>query len=282
MEFRSTPELKEYTVRFESLRSWLDWLQQHLFVADRDYIAGLVARACAEGVDCRFLGRHVPPPEVRLVDDNYRESLLAAGLNPRQRAVLDILQELTDPDDPSAFRIFAPEALSPFALMLRGRYTRFVGSEYASTAELKEWLFPIRSEDIMALSFPDGAFDCVVCNEVFEHIPYLDRGIGEIARVLKPGASLIATFPFASQQQNGIVKARMQNGKVQFLMEPECHENPMDPQHGSLVFEVPGWNILDRCRSQGFSHAEIVFTSSYSRGITATNLAGILSLHAVR
>jgi SAM-dependent methyltransferase len=45
------------------------------------------------------------------------------------------------------------------------------------------------------LPFPDGHFDVVVSNQVFEHVPRLDRALAEIARVLKPGGKLLTLFP---------------------------------------------------------------------------------------
>lgn len=45
------------------------------------------------------------------------------------------------------------------------------------------------------LPFPDNHFDVVVSNQVFEHVPHLDRAFAEIARVLKPGGKLLALFP---------------------------------------------------------------------------------------
>ncbi len=49
--------------------------------------------------------------------------------------------------------------------------------------------------DALALPFPDGAFDRVICSEVLEHIPD-DRGaMAELARVLRPGGTMAITVP---------------------------------------------------------------------------------------
>ena len=45
------------------------------------------------------------------------------------------------------------------------------------------------------LDFPDGFFDMVVANQVFEHIHDLSGTAAEIARVLKPGGKLVSLFP---------------------------------------------------------------------------------------
>jgi SAM-dependent methyltransferase len=49
-----------------------------------------------------------------------------------------------------------------------------------------------RVGDLQALPFDDAAFDCVVANRVLYHVPDLDRGLAEIARVLRPGGRLVA------------------------------------------------------------------------------------------
>lgn len=46
--------------------------------------------------------------------------------------------------------------------------------------------------DVQDLPFGDGTFDCVAALWVFHHVPDLDRGLGELARVLGPGGRLVA------------------------------------------------------------------------------------------
>ncbi|MFW5925535.1 MAG: class I SAM-dependent methyltransferase [Myxococcota bacterium] len=54
-----------------------------------------------------------------------------------------------------------------------------------------------RVEDAERLSYPDGAFDVVVCLEVIEHVARPDAVLEEIARVLRPGGHLVLTCPSA-------------------------------------------------------------------------------------
>lgn len=46
--------------------------------------------------------------------------------------------------------------------------------------------------DVQQLDFPAASFDCVVAAWVLFHVPDLDRGLAEIARVLRPGGCLVA------------------------------------------------------------------------------------------
>lgn len=46
--------------------------------------------------------------------------------------------------------------------------------------------------DVERLPAPDGAYDCAVANWMLYHVPHLERGLAELARVLRPGGRLVA------------------------------------------------------------------------------------------
>ena len=46
--------------------------------------------------------------------------------------------------------------------------------------------------DVQSLPFADGAFDTVVAAWMLYHVPDIDRGLAEIARVLRPGGAVVA------------------------------------------------------------------------------------------
>ena len=52
--------------------------------------------------------------------------------------------------------------------------------------------------DITALPLPAAAFDVVLCTEVLEHVPEPIAAVGEMARVLRPGGSMLLTAPLGS------------------------------------------------------------------------------------
>src|SRR5204862_6922128 len=49
-----------------------------------------------------------------------------------------------------------------------------------------------RVGDVQDLPFADGEFDLVVAAWMLYHVPDLDRGLAEIARVLRPGGTFVA------------------------------------------------------------------------------------------
>ena len=51
---------------------------------------------------------------------------------------------------------------------------------------------PASEADVQQLPFDDGAFDCAAALWVLHHVPDLDRGLRELARVIRPGGCLVA------------------------------------------------------------------------------------------
>jgi predicted SAM-dependent methyltransferase len=59
-------------------------------------------------------------------------------------------------------------------------------------------LFPTGDQvrvDLTDVPFPEGSFDVVMCNHVFDEIPDDRRALSEIHRVLRPGGRLITQTP---------------------------------------------------------------------------------------
>jgi SAM-dependent methyltransferase len=269
----------EITASFTDISEWPRFSETRAYLEDLGYINAIVENAKKNGVWSAFLG-HIPAGEIRVAGADYRESLLASGLNSRCRAVLELIAAEPWYGRPNA-TIYASEAVTPFALVMRGRFPRFIGSEYASSEAAREALFPIPFQDLANLTYPPDRFDCVVTNDCLEHVPDIGQCLGELYRVLRAGGVMLSTFPFTFVY-DGEVRARLVGGRIEHLEEPEYHDNPAEPGVGSLVFEVPGWNILDRARQAGFRRAEIVFVSGMRQGITASDIAGVFVLRCYK
>ena len=65
-----------------------------------------------------------------------------------------------------------------------------------------------RVGDVQELPFPDAGFDLVVAAWVLFHVPDLDRGLAEIARVLTPGGRLVAV----TNSEHHLAEARSHAG----------------------------------------------------------------------
>lgn len=172
-------------------------------------------------------------------------------------------------------RVYASEWVSPFADVMR-KFVTYQGSEYLPTPEDRAKHPQIRHEDVMATTFADGSFDAYITNEVLEHVPIIEAALLEANRILAPGGLFFGTFPMAYASARTVRKAELRDGQIIHLTEPEYHGNPIDPSGGSLVFNIPAWDILDQARSAGFADPRIRFVSSRRHGILGAEIAGIL------
>ena len=268
-------DLFEVRETLASLEAWQSFVADNAWVIDPDYIGRIVAAAKTRGVYSFFADSTFPAV---VEGENYRESIVSNGLSSRARAVLD--EVIKEVGDDKSRRILVLEGITPFALAVRGRYPYAICTEYFQTEEDRARFFPVPHLDIHDAAFPDSVFDVVVSNDVLEHVPRLQRALRESCRILKRGGVCLATFPFAYNTLETSVRAVATADKIVHLAPPDYHGNPLDSK-GSLVFQIPGWDILDTCRNAGFQSAEIVFVSSGTRGITGADCAGIFILRAV-
>jgi SAM-dependent methyltransferase len=272
--------MAEITEAFDNPTSWNEFVSERSFLRDREYIREIVDNAVNFGVASSLLGQ-LGPTQVHVTGENFRETLVASGLNPRYRAIMELIANEPWFGDPMTATIYAAEALTPFALAMRGRFPRFIGSGYVSEETTRGALYPIEFQDLTKLTLLSDMFDCVITNDCLEHVPDIDSCLKEMLRVLRKGGVMLSTFPFSHKYEN-IVKARLVGDQVEFLMEPEYHGNPAEPNKGSLVFEIPGWKIVDMADAAGFSVSEMVFMSSIEKGITGAEIAGIFILRCYK
>lgn len=228
---------------------------------------------------------HLPPETIEIQGPNYRESLIANGLLSRNRAVLWLMQHLYGSKDVlRQQRLYLVEALSGFARWLQTE----LGSEQLQCSEFLEdaerSFGDVPHQDLSALTFADASFDLVICNELFEHVRELERAFAEIARVLRPAGRLLATCPLAFGQQASIIKARYDPDRqaVQLIGDAEYHGDPIRPESGSLVYQIPGWDVLEQLKRAGFADVAIHHIASWKHGVMGSDLPGVLVIEAQR
>lgn len=276
------PQGHEFRAELANLSAWVAYIKSNPEVLDEAKVDKVAADIASNGF--HFRGEHVPGKKITNTQRNFREGFSHAGLNSRKRAVLaELYRDLSDRGIQAAdARVYAPEALSGFSSHLRESFVNFQCSEYIPDLRQREQLAPIQHQDLSALTYANNSFDYVLVNDIFEHVPDLNSVFAEIARVLAPGGALLSTFPFAVRRQQHLVKAKLlENGEIEYLTEPEYHQDPVDKK-GALVFKVPGWDVLNDCTEHGFSQAHMVFLCSPARGIIANSMSGILVLKAVK
>jgi SAM-dependent methyltransferase len=264
-------------VDFERLEDWLIWWGRHPEVQSHETTRQIAQRTQRHGIREPLTGRHIAGADLSWNYDNLRESGISRGINARNRAVLYTLDTCFGEETRHKAKIYGTEAITPMALLLRGYFPKFIGSEYSSDPAVIDELYPIPTEDLTHLTLRSGAFDAVVTTEVLEHVPSIDDALREMARVLRPGGWHIGTCPFAFMDEQSILKAVIEDGELKTLMEPEYHGDPMGTG-GSLVFEIPGWNVLARAKAAGFSRAYWKYLRSGAFGIVAEHSGGVFVL----
>jgi SAM-dependent methyltransferase/tetratricopeptide (TPR) repeat protein len=181
----------------------------------------------------------------------------SCGFNSRMRALYALLiEELQVP--PTA-RIYLAEQVTHGYRIYQSRFPNLVGSEYlgatlAPGQECTRDKVRVRHEDHTNLSFATGSLDCVITQDVFEHIPDFRKALRESRRVLRPGGIMAFSIPFFSWQPETVTCARvLPDGTLEHVLPPEYHGNPLG--NGSLCFHHLGWDILDELRQAGFAEA---------------------------
>ena len=228
----------------------------------------------------------IPPERLVVNGPNLRESIESDGINSRQRAELLILRRLIETGEIpplKTLRLYLSEAVTPFAQFLQTKVPHIRCSEYLSDPD--HWLRgKVPNRDIRRIGLPPASLHCVICNEVLEHVEELDKALEALANVLNLGGYLLATMPFAYGFYEHLIKARWrgEDKKPELLSEPEWHGDPVKPMQGSLVYQIPGWQLLDQLKAVGFRDAALHAVSSTTYGVLGEEMPIVFVLVAKR
>ena len=203
---------------------------------------------------------------------NWRERLqCACGLNNRIRASLYFLS--SHAPHPQSVRIYATEQVTAFFSQLRRRYPLAVGSEFLRDDTPRGGLNAagVRHEDVTSLTFHSSSFDVVLSFDVLEHIPDYASAMREMARILRPGGTLLASFPFDAANNRTEVRAQVAaDGSIRHLLPAEYHGDPVN-EAGCLCFQVFGWSVLNDLAAAGFIDVRAIYYWSADLGFLGPN-----------
>ena len=135
---------------------------------------------------------------------------------------------------------------------LHHRFSRVTVSELWDDVAPGSFRRGVQCQDVQRLTHRDGAFDLVTSTEVFEHVPDDRRAFAEIHRVLARGGALVFTVPLMDAGAT-IERARLENGSVVHLVEPEYHGDRLRGRGRVLAFRTYGPDIVERLTEAGFA-----------------------------
>ncbi len=187
-------------------------------------------------------------------------------MNNRQRLITTLVEQILH--DNQNKHVYFMEQVTPIFKWVSETFSehKIVGSEYFGVEyDGGTIINGIRHEDVENLSFFDNQFDLIVSNDVFEHVPNPAKAFAECSRVLKQNGIMLATIPFHIDKNNSVVRAMINDDKLEYLLPPVYHGNPISDD-GSLVFSDFGWDILDYIKLAGFSDVVIGVYASEKLG----------------
>lgn len=99
----------------------------------------------------------------------------------------------------------------------------------------------VRTGSLMALPYPDGAFDRALCLDVLEHLTFEEqpRALAELFRVMRPGGDLLVSVPNLAHLQS----------RVHFLLQGRLIRTASEYKHPG---DRPAADYIDLARRAGF------------------------------
>lgn len=170
-------------------------------------------------------------------------------------------------------KILIFERVTPFYLHLSKKFIDTIGCEYLGADKTAGNFYDVKGtstmhQDIEKTSFSDESFDCIIHSEVLEHVKDYKKALSDNCRILKPGGSLLFSAPIYNHIDHVKCAAVDSDGRVQQILEPVYHGNPLDEQ-GSLVFNMFGYKLIEDVRAAGFKTAAVCMHLSPFEGFVS-------------
>lgn len=200
----------------------------------------------------------------------FRERMVCTGcgLNNRMRFAADYLIKNIYKMRSDNVHIYLYEQVTPFYHFIKERCdnVNIIGSEYLGNQyKSGEIIHGLRHEDAQELSLDKSSIDIILSNDVFEHIPNIEKALTEAFRILKSTGKLIFTIPFSPTEQKTIKRAEVNDGIITHILPEKYHGNPIS-ENGSLVYYEFGWDIIDMCKQAGFRKSYMLGYYSLTHG----------------
>ena len=137
---------------------------------------------------------------------------------------------------------------------LKRNFKEFVFSEYFEGVDSGKIINKILAQDVQNTSFKKNQFNLITSNQVFEHVPDLDKAFSECSRILCKGGALIFTVPLFSDILQTKKVCVLNKGKLHFLYKPEFHSSRImgGKKNVPVFWHISRHDICDLLKKHGF------------------------------
>lgn len=177
---------------------------------------------------------------------------ISATFGPTSEEPRPLQQILSSLDGLKIFEAQASGPLHDILSVLPG----YICAEFFDHEKRGSLVNGVRCEDLTHLTFKDNAFDLVITQDVFEHIPDFEKAFSEVFRVLKPSGKHIFTVPVHPSHATQRRVAVNGKGETAHILPPVYHGDPLRAD-GALVAVDYGSDLPALLQRQGFSTSTI-------------------------
>lgn len=164
--------------------------------------------------------------------DNY--ICRGCGSIPRQRALIRVLNVVRPMWRNLLVHENSPTRISEF---FSKQCPGFSYSYYFEDVPLGHEKGHQRCENLEQLTFRDDQFDLFITQDVMEHVFAPQEAFSEIMRVLKPGGLHLFTTPKHKRLPQSRPRARLTEGRVEYLMDAQYHESPVSDGRSLVTWD---------------------------------------------
>lgn len=204
-------------------------------------VLGLAARGRVNFGHCPVCGQSTLFLKRRPWLRDYYACLLCGSI-PRQRALLHNIERFFP--QWRGLEIYESSPDGPASRVIAEQCRAYTASQYWPDVAAGAHKDGIRCENLESLTFQDESFDLVITQDVFEHVLNPDAAFREVARVLRPQGAHVFTVPLYAERATRM-RARPAPDGIEYLLEPDYHDNPIDP-NGALVVTEWGSDLMAR------------------------------------
>lgn len=196
-----------------------------------------------------------PAWQIKLDDLEVAVRCARCGASAVTQSLLWVLLE--EVPDLARLRVYELSSRGPLHEFLASRVLELTGSEYLPDTAPGTRKDGVLCQNVEQLTFAGESFDLCTSTEVFEHVADDARGFAEICRVLRPGGRFFFTVPL-TQAPETVERARRVDGRLEYSLPPEYHDDRLTGPGTVLVFRDYGRDLPERLVRAGFAEARFL------------------------